>query len=187
MHKGRRSELRKGRVSVAGGSYFLTKCLLDRGLDTFSRAGFAEILIDSFVWARDQGWYRLLGFVVMPDHYHLVIGLGERKPLDRVMQSLNRFTAGQVNEALDRSGMLWEEGYYDHLLRDRRDFDAVLEYVHNNPVEAGLVELQEDWPFSTANPRYMEFIDWEWLGPALPDVVKSEYRFDPGRIPGRYR
>ena len=52
--------------------------------------------------------------------------------------------------------MLWEEGFYDHRIRDRGDFEDILEYTHRNPVEKGLVEIPEAWPYSTAHERYAD-------------------------------
>jgi REP element-mobilizing transposase RayT len=146
----------------------------------------AEVVIRAFAWSRDQGWCRLLGFVVMPDHYHLIIALGEVKTLDRLLSTINRFSAKQINDILGSSGAFWEEGYYDHQIRDRTDFDAILGYVHDNPVADGLVASAEEWPYSTANPRFADWIDWEWLGPSLRSVVRTKHRFSPAGVPRRY-
>ena len=62
----------------------------------------------------------------------------------------------------DREG-LWQSGYHDHLLRDRRDLEKRLAYMHDNPVRKGLVKAAEEWPFSTAHPDYQNEIDWAWL------------------------
>jgi hypothetical protein len=123
----------------------------------------------------------------MPDHYHLIIALGKVVPLERVMMSINRFTAGQINKILHRTGAFWEEGYYDHAIRDRKDFDVILEYVHQNPVMAGLIHHPKEWLFSTANPRFADLIDWDWLGPSLPEIVPTKHRFESDKIPLLYR
>lgn len=127
----------------------------------------AEIVIGSLIWALEQAWFRILGFVVMPDHYHVSIGLGAKKTLSQVMESIGKYTARRINELLRQEGSFWEEGFYDHLIRNREDFDRILEYMHNNPVMAGLVESPEEWPYSTANPRYAHLIDWDWIGPNI--------------------
>jgi len=185
--KGRRSALRKGRFSAPNNAYFITKCIYDRKQALLSKPACAEILIQAFLYGREQGWYRMLGFVIMPDHYHLIIALGQTKSLKQVMSSINKFAARRINIALKRSGRFWEEGFYDHQIRDRRDFDSILEYVHNNPVTAGLVQTPQDWPYSTANERFAHLIDWEWLGPSLKEVVPAKHRFSPKKIPYRYR
>jgi REP element-mobilizing transposase RayT len=162
-----RSALRKGRRSLPNHAYFLTKCTLVPGTDVLARPDCAEIVIGSLTWALEQSWFRILGFVVMPDHYHVNIGLGVRKTLSQVMESIGKYTARRINKLLGQEGSFWEEGFYDHLIRNREDFGKILEYVHNNSVMAGLVESPEEWPYSTANPRYAHLVDWDWIGPNL--------------------
>lgn len=124
----------------------------------------AEVVINSLIWARDEGWWRILGFTIMPNHYHLVLGLGEIKTLSDAIAGVNKYTARRINEYLGKRGAFWEEGFYDHVLRDREDFDRVLTYTHWNPVRSGLVDVPETWPYSTANECFTGEIDWKWLG-----------------------
>jgi len=79
----------------------------------------------------------------MPDHYHLIFGLGEGRTLSDAIAGVSKYTARRIHEHLGRQGALWEEGFHDHMLRDRKDFDEVLMYTHWNPVEGGLVEVPE--------------------------------------------
>ena len=158
-----RSALRRGRRSVPGHAYFITKCTRIPNTRHLAIPECAGLVIDSLTWAVSKGWIRLLGLVVMPDHYHVVFALGETKSLSQVMESISKFTARRINQHLGQVGSFWEEGFYDHMLRDRDEFDRALAYVHHNPVEAGLVEEQGDWPHSTANPNYEHLIDWDWI------------------------
>lgn len=182
--KPHRSDLRKGRVSLVDQAYFITKCL---GCPVLTLPECAEILIGSFMWARNNYWWRILGFIIMPNHYHLLVGLGETKSLSEAMYSVDRYTASRINRFLGRQGNLWEEGFYDHAIRDRRDFDDILDYFHNNPLEAGLIESMDAWPYSTANAKYADEIDWEWLGISTPNAIVARHRFDRDAIPMRYR
>jgi len=120
-------------------AYFITKCLFVPGTDTLVISACAESVITSLIWARGAGWWRILGFVVMPDHYHLILVLGEVKTLSDAIAGVSKYTARRINEHVGRRGTLWEEGFYDHMLRDREDFDGVLTYTHWNPVERWLM------------------------------------------------
>jgi putative transposase len=82
------------------------------------------------------------------------------------MESVGRFTARRINIQLQRKGSFWEEGFYDHAIRQREDFDDIFQYMHENPVRKELCEYPEDWPYSTAHPNYAGCIDWEWFGPS---------------------
>jgi REP element-mobilizing transposase RayT len=83
------------------------------------------------------------------------------------MESVGRFTARQINIQLQRKGSFWEEGFYDHAIRQREDFDDIFQYMHENPVRKELCECPDDWSYSTAHPKYAGWIDWEWLGPSF--------------------
>ncbi|GAB4536955.1 MAG: transposase [Anaerolineales bacterium] len=99
--------------------------------------------------------YELLAYCIMPNHVHLVITplpVDESKeqyhPLSDIMKSLKGFTARRANAILGHGGTFWQEEYYDHVVRDEKALERILQYVMYNPVKAGLVENPEDWPWS---------------------------------------
>ena len=186
-NKPHRSALRKGRVSSPDQAYFITKCTLVPGDKFLASSDCAQAVVDSLLWMRDNQWCRILGFVVMPDHYHMAIGLHSAKSLSELIASLDKYTASRINRSLGRRGAFWEEGFYDHAIRDRKDFNSILDYIHNNPVAAGLIDEPEGWPYSTANPKYASEIDWDWLGPSMPEIIYAEHRFSVNHLPNRYR
>ena len=106
--------------------------------------------------------YDLVAWVVMPSHLHWVFrprddwvkSLGtsadDRSPRQRIQHPLNRQTARECNRLLDRTGGLWQRESYDHCVRDEEELERIVEYIHANPVRAGLVERAEDFEFSSA-------------------------------------
>ncbi len=99
--------------------------------------------------------YRLLTWVVIPNHVHVVVALRDHS-LVRIVQSWKSYTAGRINSRFDTSGRLWQPDYYDRRIRDDAHLAAVDAYVHGNPVKAGLVARAEDWPFSSARNAELE-------------------------------
>ncbi|MEI6083955.1 MAG: aminotransferase class I/II-fold pyridoxal phosphate-dependent enzyme [Verrucomicrobiota bacterium] len=154
--------LRHGRVSLPGECYFLTACVAERR-PVFQTTEAAREIISTLRWLRDQQRIRLLGFVVMPDHVHVALALCEGWTLDKVMHSLKSFTSHQLGRELGLAGTIWQAGYHDQGLRERRDFEKHLDYMHDNPRRAGLVRAAEEYPFSTAHPEFSGEIDWSWL------------------------
>jgi putative transposase len=60
-------------------------------------------------------------------------------------------SARAANAALGRSGKpFWQDESYDHWIRSGRERDAIIRYIHHNPVNAGLVAKPEEWPWSSA-------------------------------------
>ena len=160
--------LRKGRKSLPFHAYYVTKCLFDRSYPVLANEVNANMLISSLDWLRKQEIIKIGGFVVMPDHYHAIIGLTDKEELDDVMESLDKYTARRINRYLNRKGKFWQEGFFDHCMRNLIEFRDILEYIHQNPVRKGLVKIAEDWPLSTVNPQFANYIDWKWFGITMP-------------------
>jgi REP element-mobilizing transposase RayT len=112
------------------------------------RAGAAEI-VQRVLQKFDGERYRLCGWVVMPNHVHVLIEAGGI-PLARVLHSWKAFTALEINRLTGRSGRLWQVEYFDRYIRDGEHFRKALRYIENNPVKAGLVKAPEDWQWSSA-------------------------------------
>lgn len=94
--------------------------------------------------------YRQIAWVVMPNHVHTLIETFEGYPLFDVIQSWKSYTAKQANQILGRTGQFWYRSYFDRYIRNEQHFWAVVNYIHQNPVKAGLVNDPADWPFSSA-------------------------------------
>jgi REP element-mobilizing transposase RayT len=95
--------------------------------------------------------------VVMPDHTHLLLqplevtdGLWHELP--DIMKSLKGVSARRINQFLGTSGTVWQEEYFDRIVRDEHEYDEKVDYMWNNPIKAGLVEHPEDWEFFILPP-----------------------------------
>ena len=101
----------------------------------------------------------LLAAVVMPDHVHLLFNALRGKdgwtfPSIEIMQSLKGATAHRINKLLHRSGPVWEEESFDHVLRTGESLKHKCEYIRQNPVRAGLVQKPEDYRWLWINPDF---------------------------------
>ena len=95
-------------------------------------------------------WYGfcVTGYVVMPEHVHLLISEPERGTLALAMQMLKQNTSRELRE-FTKDGRYWEQRYYDFNVWSERKRVEKLRYIHRNPVERGLVERAEDWSWSS--------------------------------------
>ena len=109
----------------------------------------AEIVQDAF-FHLDGMAYVLIAWVIMPNHAHMVVETRSGHSLSSIVQAWKSYTAKKANRILGRKGRFWQPEYFDRLIRDDSHLAAVIEYVHNNPVKAGLVQTAEMWPFSSA-------------------------------------
>ena len=91
---------------------------------------------------RSFGLY-VFGYVVMPEHVHLLLREPQRHTLaDALKQGVSRHSIGEAEH-------FWQKRYYDFNVRNPSQFVEKLRYVHRNPMQAGLCERPEDWGWST--------------------------------------
>ena len=114
--------------------------------------------------ARDYP-FETLAVCILPDHLHCILKLPDNDddfPLRwRLIKSrFSRSIAPEDDPANDdRKGErgVWQRRYWDHMIRDDRDFETHVNYIHHNPVKHGLVEDPDDWPWSSWHRFKREF------------------------------
>ena len=99
---------------------------------------------------RVRQWYGLYvaGYVVMPEHVHLLISEPERASLAVAIQMLKQIVSYQLHK-LAAGGPFWQARYYDFNVWSERKRVEKLRYMHRNPVKRGLVESPEQWAWSS--------------------------------------
>ena len=96
--------------------------------------------------------YRLLAWVVMPNHVHLLVEIWQTQQA-QLIKDWKGFSARRINRVLGRRGKLWQDDYWDRYIRDEAHYRKVMRYIESNPVNSGLVKTPEQWPFSSARFR----------------------------------
>ncbi len=140
-----RDNLRKGRVSLPGQIYHLTICTVGRR-HWFTDFQCARIAVRRMRQLHDDHLLDSLAWVVMPDHLHWLLQLGEHKSLAEVVRLFKGRTAHDLNNHLHRRGSVWQRGFYDHALRKEEDIKQVARYLVANPLRANLVQRIEEYP-----------------------------------------
>ena len=97
--------------------------------------------------------FELLAWVVMPNHVHALLKVGDSTPLSKIIQNWKSISAVAANKTLGRSGDFWQEDYWDTFMRDEEQTRKAIHYIENNPVKAKLCRAPEEWPFSSARFR----------------------------------
>ena len=102
---------------------------------------------------RVRGWYGcyIAGYVVMPEHVHLLISEPERSELARVIQMLKQTTSHKLR--IPGLPHFWQVRYYDFPVWSEEKRVEKLRYIHRNPVKRGLCERPEHW-------RWSSFCQW---------------------------
>jgi REP element-mobilizing transposase RayT len=99
---------------------------------------------------------KLYAAVIMPDHVHLLLGpLRDEETrfyhLAVILQAIKGASAHAVNKLLKRQGPVWQEEYFDHVVRSDESLLAKIEYIRQNPVRKGLVHVPEEYEWLWIN------------------------------------
>jgi len=152
------------RAFVAGGSWFFTVNLLDRRSRLLVEQ--VEALREAVSATRHRFPFQIDAMVVLPDHLHAVWTLPDndfdfslRWRLIKVRFSKSMPTGERLTETRRARGErgIWQRRYWEHLIRDERDYRHHIDYCWFNPVKHGLVANVEDWPFSPFHRDMQEY------------------------------
>lgn len=138
--------LRIGRCSLPGQVYLLTT-VTHRRQPVFADTELARLASRCIggpeLWAPSH----CLCWVLMPDHWHGLVELGDGAELAYVMQRFKGVLSRRIGLHAALAGPLWMHGYHDHALRREEDLRTAADYVIANPVRAGLAANPGAWPY----------------------------------------
>ena len=167
------------RNRVAGGTFFFTVNVMDRRSGLL--ADEIESLRDAVRRVRVASPFHIDAWVVLPDHMHCIWTLPEgdedfpgRWRAIKTLFSKRVPAVERRRETTARRGErgVWQRRYWEHTIRDERDYAVHMDYVHFNPVKHGLVTAPGDWPYSsfrTCVARGVYAADWVGRDVSLPD------------------
>jgi len=138
-------QTRVGRCSIPGQIYHIIAVTHGRE-PVFSGLAAGRCVIRSLIRLDVEGIAKTLAFVVMPDHLHWLMQLGERKTLSICVASMKSFSARELQACSGHAHPTWQPGYFDHALRKEKDLVGVSRYIVANPIRAGLVDDIGQYP-----------------------------------------
>lgn len=133
------------RYQTEGNHHFLTfSCY--RRLPYLNDDHSRSVFLDMLEVLRRRHQFFLFGYVLMPEHVHLLLSEPRAERLDNTLRVLKGQTSRQLRGFRDR---FWQARYYDFNVVTQRKFVEKLRYMHRNPVARELVSKPEDWPWSS--------------------------------------
>src|SRR5690348_14083808 len=126
-------------------SHFITFCFYHRR--TYLTTDVARSTFESALErVRRSFALCVYGYVIMPEHVHLLLSEPERSDLAAAIKSLKQ---GIARRLIGSAEHFWQKRYYDFNVRSHAQFLQKLRYIHNNPVKSGLCARPEDWVWSS--------------------------------------
>ena len=158
------------RAFVPGGTFFFTVTLLERRRKLLIEN--IDHLREALKEARRRRPFTIEAIVILPDHLHCIWTLpsGDADFSTRWHDIKARFAAHipreeKLSERRLKKGErgIWQRRFWEHVIRDERDYERHVNYIHYNPVKHGLVTMVAEWPYSSFQ-RYVERgiynVDW---------------------------
>jgi putative transposase len=145
------------RGTTTESTYFVTANVEPRR-DLFQVEKIARLFIENMLGYREQKKYLLHEFVVMPDHFHMILtptGI----TLERAIQLVKGGFSFQLNKNLKAKRDIWQVSFADRRVRDSLEYAKFKNYIWQNPVKRGLARTVEEYPYSSAHPSFRDSLD----------------------------
>jgi putative transposase len=142
-------------------TYFVTSDTWERRA-LFRTETWARLFFKTLLLHRGEA-YLLHEFVLMPDHFHLLIT--PFTALERSVQLVKGGFSFQAKRELGSNAEIWRRGFADHRTRDFEDYDKHLHYIHLNPLKKHLCETPKEYRYSSAYPGWRLDPIPQWLKP----------------------
>ncbi|WP_295402035.1 transposase [uncultured Thiocystis sp.] len=148
--------MRYRRAYHAGATYFFTVNLADRSLRLL--VDHIDALRDAVRHVRRDHPFNIIAWVVLPDHLHAIWQLPDgdadfstRWALIKANFSRRVPTGERIRDSRRQKGErgIWQRRFWEHLIRDDRDLQIHVDYIHFNPVKHGHARRVIDWEYST--------------------------------------
>jgi putative transposase len=122
-----------------GSPFFITVNCAERGRPQLTLPQIATPLLEAVRFYHDQHRWHLTLMLLMPDHFHAILSFPRDTVMAEVMQNWKRYTSRTF-------GIRWQDGFFDHRLRNDAEETAKHHYIRHNPVRQNLCQRPEDWP-----------------------------------------
>lgn len=147
------------RIYLNGYSYFITVVTHQREPILIDNI---DLLRESFRETKHYYNFIINAITILPDHFHMILSPEDFKSYPRIIQSIKyNFTRRyqckkpilqSLSRAKNKMQPVWQKRYYEHTLRDDKDWDEKMHYIRNNPVKHDLVQVWSDWQYTSFKP-----------------------------------
>jgi len=110
---------------------------------------YKKYIFDGLLLDKIDNITKILGYCIMPDHYHLLIKIQSSENISSLISNIENSYSRFLNIKAKRKGPLWQSRFKSVIIRSNEQLLHVLRYIHLNPTTANLVVKPEDWPYSS--------------------------------------
>ena len=170
------------RIKVEGATYFFTVNLAQRKDNTLLIDNI-EGLREIFRKVKTKHPFHLDAIVILPEHLHCIWTLPKADADYATRWSLIKSAFSRLipqeeqrSESRKKRGErgIWQRRYWEHVIRDERDFERHVDYIHWNPVKHGHVDVVSAWPYSSFHEYVkQEIYPEDWAGRDVDETLRA--------------
>ena len=144
------------RIFLDGYSYYITMVTYNRNPILIENI---TLLRESFGYAKRLFAFDIIDIVILPDHLHMIIEVPHARDYPKIISSIKRYFSKHCDQSYyqhikqsahrERSGYypIWQKRYYEHTIRDERDYREKATYIYNNPIKHGYAKDITQWQY----------------------------------------
>ena len=117
--------------------------------------------------------FEIIAWVIIPDHFHMIIDPKEANLSDIIKRIKLSFSKKHKFEHKSVAGRIWQNRFWDHIIRDQEDLNKHIDYIHYNPVKHSLVKSPFKYDFSSLN-EYKDFYNEDW---GVKEIIEFDGEF----------
>lgn len=141
------------RHATIAGTYFVTSRTWESHA-LFQNEQNCMLFVESLLHYRDQGTFALHSFVLMPDHFHVLLTPNQETALERAVQFIKGGSSHRMRDNRPSASPVWQRGFSDHRIRDAGDYVGHVRYIEQNPIRKRLVISASDYRWCSASGNY---------------------------------
>jgi len=150
--------MRYKRLFLDGYDYFITVVTYERNPILIDNI---ELLRESFRYAKTKFVFDVNAIVILPDHFHMIIKVDRAEEYPKIISTIKRYFSKQCDpkfyehlmQSQSRSKQnykpIWQKRFYEHTIRDEKEYKTRLDYIHFNPVKHKYVDTANMWEYSS--------------------------------------
>jgi putative transposase len=164
------SDLR--RYFYPGNICFITNATYDRMTILIDNN---DLLFKAIENVREKTPFELIAWVILDDHFHFILDPLNNDP-SRFLQRLKMSFAAYYRKRMNLyRGRVWQNRFWDHIIRDQDDLNRHIDYIHFNPVKHGYVSKPNDWQYSSFDEYHKNGVYPDDWGIVEPRHLEGDY------------
>ena len=154
---------------VCRGTYFFTIVTKDR-LNLFLDYANAKTLYNAIKRVQYRKPFEIVAYSILPDHWHILIRLPvDDNAFSQKIREIKRLTTSALRDSMGNPNLVvWQDRFWEHTVRDENDLTNCFNYIHYNPVHHQLVDLPEQWKWSS-------YCDYYGLNEKMPIIDPKNF------------